>query len=304
MKSIVSLVRSTYQTAFENLSRGIELAGGLKGLNPDTTVTIKINMCDARTAETGAVTHPVFLDALLRYLREACINLEIYVVESDATVVFADEFIRWLGYMPILGKWNARWHNLSKGEILRISVQSGRHFSTVPVPKILKESYFISLSKLKTNNLSSITCSLKNQFGCLPMKQKSVFHDDLANVIADVNVAMRPAFSIVDGIIAHGSARGPAFGIPIRSDVIISGQDPVAVDCVCARLLGFRPRQIEHIRLAAAAGVGQMRYQLVGDPIPQVDFEIDKLEMFQFKCAQWITKMQRKRFRQAWREQV
>lgn len=304
MKSIVSVVQSTYPTAFDNISRGIELAGGLEGLKTGAAVTIKINMCDARTADTGAVTHPEFLNVILRYLREMYANLEIYVVESDATVVFADEFIHWLGYMPVLEKWGAHWHNLSKDETVETPIPNGRHLSVVPVPRLLKESYFISLSKLKTNNLSSITCSLKNQFGCLPMKQKSVFHEDLANVIADVNVAMRPDFSVVDGIIAHGSARGPAFGTPIRANVIVSGRDPVAVDCVCAKLLGFRPRRIDHIRLSAASGVGQMTYELVGDPMPQVDFEVDKLEMFQLQCAQWITKIQRLRFRQAWRKQI
>ena len=261
MKNIVSLVRSTYQTAFENLSRGIELAGGL-GSSSGRKVVIKINMCDARTAETGAVTHPLFLDALLCYLRKAYTDLEIYVVESDATVVFADDFIQWLGFTPVLERWDARWCNLSNEDI-QVQAPGGLYFSDVPVPQILQESYIISLSKLKTNNLSVITCSLKNQFGCLPMRQKGMFHDNLALVIADVNIAMRPDFSIVDGIIAHGSARGPAFGIPIRSELVVAGRDPVAVDCVCARLLGFRPRQIEHIRLAAAAGVGQMRYQLV-----------------------------------------
>jgi uncharacterized protein (DUF362 family) len=241
------------------------------------------------------------LDALLRYLREAYAGLEIYIVESDATVVFADEFIRWLGYMPILERWNAHWHNLSKGEILQIAIQHGHYFSAVPVPRILKESYFISLAKLKTNLLSTITCSLKNQFGCLPMKKKSVFHDDLAKVIADVNMAMRPDFSIIDGIIAQGGARGPAFGIPIRANVIISGGDPLAVDCACARLLGFDPRRVDHIRLSAASRVGHMQYLLIGDPIEPVNFELDKLEMFQLKFAQWIIKTRRTHFRKAWR---
>ena len=301
MMSVVSLVRSKYETCYQNLARGISLAGGLEGLNSRDAVSIKINMCDARTPETGAVTHPDLLDALLRYLRESYPDLRICVVESDATVVFADEFIAWLGYRPILEKWDADWHNLSKDKIIDVPVPNGRHLSTVPVPGILKESYVISLSKLKTNTLSSITCALKNQFGCLPMVQKSQFHSHLAEVIADVNLAMPADFSIVDGIIAQGSARGPSFGVPIQGETVICGQDPVAVDTFCAQLMGFNPRRVDHIRLAAAAGVGQMDFQLVGDPKPDIDFEADKIEMFQFRCAQLISRWRRDRFRKAWR---
>lgn len=301
MNNAVSLVRSTYQTAFENLSRGIQLVGGFEGLKSGAKVVIKINICDARTPETGAITHPLFLDALLKYLRENYESLEIYVAESDATVVFADKFIRWFGYLPVLEKWDANWQNLSKGEIIEIPVPNGHYFSTVPVPKILKESYFISLSKLKTNSLSSITCSLKNQFGCLPMAKKSVFHNDLAKVITDVNFAMLPDFCIVDGIISHGSARGPAFGIPIKSNLIVFGRNPVSVDAVCAEILGFKPKRIEHIKLAHSSGLGDIRYNLAGDPIPQVDFEIDRLDILQMKIAKWIRKMHRNGFRHAWR---
>ena len=100
--SVVSRVRSTYADVYPNLRRAIELAGGLP-VRAGDAVAIKINLCDARTPETGTITHPVFLDALLRYLREEHEDLTLYVVESNATVVIADEFIRWFGFLPSVG---------------------------------------------------------------------------------------------------------------------------------------------------------------------------------------------------------
>ena len=210
------------------LDRAIHSAGGL---NVDTQrpVAIKINLCDARNPETGAITHPAFLDALLEIIRSKYGRLEICVVESDATVVLADDFIRWFGFEQVIEKWNAKWCNLSKEPIVEKQV-NGYHLKKVPVPELLTRAQLISLSKLKTNSLSRITCALKNQFGCLPMVQKSVFHDHLHKVIADVNLAIRPCFSIVDGILGIGGPKGPTFGIPVKAELILAGRDPVAVD--------------------------------------------------------------------------
>jgi len=297
--SIVSIVSSTYKTVLEALLKTIDLTGELP-INSRDTIAIKINMCDARPPETGTITHPLFLDAFLCYLREKYRNLNIFVVESDATVVIADEFIQWFGYMPILEKWGAKWHNLSKGEIVDIKI-NGNHLKSVPVPKLLTKAKLISLSKLKTNSLSKITCSLKNQFGCLPIKQKSVFHDKLAEVIVDANLAMPPIYSIVDGIIGVGGPAGPSFGIPVHAKLILASKDPVAVDSASAKIIGYNPRRVKHIRLAERAGLGSMKYDLVGDSPKYPDFGIDRIADFQGFIARKVKEIMIKDIRTSWK---
>ena len=294
----VGIVRSTYDDVYENLGRLLKLTKDFPVQSGDL-VAIKMNMCDARLPETGTITHPVFLDALLRYLRENFENLDIYVVESDATVVFADDFIRWFGYMEILDKWQAKWWNLSKDKIVNKKI-SGRHLKEVPVPEILMRSKVINLSKLKTNSLSKVTFSLKNQFGCLPIVQKSIYHENLDAVIADVNLAMPPQFSIVDGIIGVGGPKGPSFGVPLKTNLIVAGADPVAVDAACARLIGINPRKIRHIRWSQQAGVGSTKYQLVGDDIGQVGFDLDWIYNLQLTLGRKVKNFQRILLRRGW----
>lgn len=48
----------------------------------------------------------------------------------------------------------------------------------------------------------------------------------------------KPYFSIVDGIVAM-EGNGPAAGLPKPCGVLLAGEDPVAVDVTCARLMGF-----------------------------------------------------------------
>jgi uncharacterized protein (DUF362 family) len=56
-------------------------------------------------------------------------------------------------------------------------------------------------------------------------------------------------FSIVDGIIAM-EGNGPVAGIPKLTGVALAGANPVAVDAVCARLMGFDYRKLPIIAKA------------------------------------------------------
>jgi len=280
---------------FSAIKEAVEGAGGIPIKNGDS-VAIKINMCDARPPHTGTITHPRFLDAFLRYLREAFSNIDISVVESDATVAFADLFIRWFGFVPVLEKWEAQWCNLSNDDVIEESIR-GCYLNSVPVSDVLARSHLVSLPKLKTNALTRITGSLKNQFGCLPMKEKNVFHDHLAEVIVDVNSVLMPVFSIIDGIIAVGGPSGPSFGVPVKAKVILASRDPVAIDSAASNVIGIRPRNVKHIRLAEDRGLGSSEYKTNGEELSFPSFELDRFAALQGKIGRKIKGMMRRRVR-------
>jgi uncharacterized protein (DUF362 family) len=233
------------------------------------------------------------LDALLRYLRANFQDVKIRVVESDATAARPDVFIEWLGFTPVFEKYRADWCNLSKTEVIKRQI-NGRFLKEIPVPRVLEDSYFITLPKLKTHVLTGITCCLKNQFGCLPKVRKITYHEHLDDVIVDSNLVMKPDFCVVDGIVAMGGNLGPGVGVPIPLKSIICGRDPVAVDSLCARLAGFNPSTIGHIRKAAKSKIGTMSYVHVGDAMPKVDFEISKVQMRLLKLGSKLSKRSRR----------
>jgi len=278
-------VKSSYDTVNENLSKAIDFAGGI-AISGQNKILIKVNLCDSRTPDTGAITHPIFLDAVLKYLREHTGNIDIYVVESDGRVVIADLFAKWFGLLPVIEKWNAKRINLSKEECVEKTVPEFKY--TFSIPKIFDNSYFITLPKLKTNVLTSITCCLKNQFGCNPHVDKQKFHPNINKAIVALNLAIgAPDFCIVDGIVGMGGVWGPSFGSPIHSEVIIAGKDEVAVDCVCANVMGFNPRRVGHIRLAAKKRLGSTHYKVVGESLAAVkqDFAWSDFQARLFKLA-------------------
>jgi len=301
--STVCVVRGNYLNINEKIRKAVEIIGSLN-ISDYERVVIKINLCDARTPETGAITHPLFLDGVLKYLKENYGNLNVYVVESDSTVVIADYFVNWFGFKKIIEKWGARWINLSKQPTIKKQID-GKFFREISVPEIFEDSYFITLAKLKTNMLTKITCCLKNQFGCLPIVEKSIYHSNLDDVIADVNLAIKPDFCIVDGIISMGGAKGPAYGIPIPAGIIVCGKDPVAVDTVCSKIIGFNPFLVGHIRKAASLGVGSMSYVLRNEENinTKINFEVDKLEMRLFKMASSLQRKATQQLRKAWKKE-
>jgi len=254
--------QKSYENAYDSIPRLVNLIN-FQEFNAKRIV-IKINLCGLRGPETGAITHPLFLDAFLAWLRATLGDeIEIVVVESDATTSLPTLFIDWLGFREILNKWNTKFINLSKA-LGSVTIKEGI-LKGQKIPDIFNDSYFISLAKLKTHISTKISCILKNQFGCIPYPRKIKYHKFLDEAIVEANKYFKPNLSIVDGIVALTGVQGPAYGFPVHAGIILASKDPVACDDFCAKLLGFSPLLVRHIRLSKRAGLGTTKYDVIGD---------------------------------------
>jgi uncharacterized protein (DUF362 family) len=267
------------------------LSKDLPPIADDKDIVIKINMCDLRTPETGTVTHPIFLRSFVLHLRELYPNKAIYVAEADATVVFAREFYSWLGYRRALEGMDVTFINLSDEPSNDIAID-GYVFKNLPLPKILKDNYFITMAKLKTNVTSLTTFTLKNQYVFVPGIMKSDYHGKINEAIADCNLLCRPDFSIVDGIIGQGGPKAPSFGTPINSKCMVWGSDPVAIDTYCSRLIGIPPVFSHYISLCQKKGLGSTDYLLRGTfKERRVNFEASIFNLLFFRLAGRIQRL-------------
>jgi uncharacterized protein (DUF362 family) len=50
---------------------------------------------------------------------------------------------------------------------------------------------------------------------------------------------------------------GPSKGVPVHTGMVVAGMDAVAVDTICARLLGFRPQAVNYLFRLIKEGIGQ-----------------------------------------------
>jgi uncharacterized protein (DUF362 family) len=135
---------------------------------------------------------------------------------------------------------------------------------------------YFSLPKLKTHSMATVTLGVKNQFGLIMQKDRIRDHNfKLHRKFADIYAVIRPDFTLIEGIYAmnhgHDTAEGLVERCAERLDVLIGGDDTLAVDAVGCDIMGIDPTGVEHLRLAAEDGPGTIdldRIEVVGDREP------------------------------------
>jgi uncharacterized protein (DUF362 family) len=159
--------------------------------------------------------------------------------------------------------------NIDEAERVPLATKASR-LKELYMPKtVLGADLVVSMPKLKTHHWAGVTLSLKNMFGTVPGScygwPKNVLHwAGIDNAILDINAAVKPDFAIVDGIVGM-EGNGPIQGTPKACGVLIFGDDPVAVDATCCRVMGLIPDRIKYL-----ASAGTMLGHINTDKIQQV----------------------------------
>ena len=117
---------------------------------------------------------------------------------------------------------------------------------------VLEADFLVSMPKIKTHHWAGVTLSMKNMFGVVPGSRygwpKNILHwKGIQESILDLCATAPVRFVIADGILAM-EGNGPLNGTPRPLGKIVLADDPIAADATCARLMGFEPERIVHIR--------------------------------------------------------
>ena len=222
------------------------------------------------TWDTGATTDPMVVEALILRLKQ--LPVEVFVVESDATVTSADKAFQVTGMGEMCKRHGVQFFNLRYvKDKVKIPIPNGETLGDITVPRLVTESAIISAAKLKTHMATKVTLGMKNMFGLLPDKLKFRYHTKgISKVIVDINTVLKPTLTVIDGFVAM-EGRGPTDGTPVNMNLIIAGKDVVATDATAARVMGFEPLQVSHIRRAYEKGLGNINdIEVVGSKLDDV----------------------------------
>jgi len=239
-------------------------------------VLIKVNFICTETWDSGATTDPMVVEAIIMKLKD--LPLEIFVVESDATMTNADKAYEATGMKDVCQRNGVEFLNLRyQKDKVKVPIPNCETLGSIKVPRIITESAIISAAKMKTHMATKVTLGLKNMFGLLPDKMKFKFHaQGISKVVVDVNTVIKPALTVIDGFVAM-EGHGPTGGTPVKMDLIIAGKDAVATDATAARVMGFDPHEISHIRTAAQKGLGNIdNIEILGSKIEEVKYAFKK----------------------------
>ena len=164
-----------------------------------------------------------------------------------------------LGYTDMAGRREIELMDLNTQELVTRRLPQCSRWPEMHLPRILFESFVISVPQLKAHSLASVTLSMKNMMGCAPPShyqkgghwKKASFHNDIQNAVLDLNRYRRPDFVFMDATVGMQEAHlwGPTCNPPHNK--LVASFDPVANDIYGAKLLGREWRRIGHIKKAA-----------------------------------------------------
>jgi uncharacterized protein (DUF362 family) len=255
----VQVLKTSPQTLREDISRVLQSPEFGK-LCPGNRTLIKINANYDRNWP-GCNTSKWFLDALLFNLRKAGFE-DLTAIEGDLKLQPALRTVKEIGIDRILNKYGVPFQpieNLPRENEL---------------PLILKDSQLISTPVLHTHTFAVISIAAKNLYGLLPVYREK-YHNELSEKLLHLCKQIK-VFSIVDGTVGlqGGSMR---MGDPVKTDLILSGWDPIAIDAISAKIMGFSIDRIPYLKLAKSKG-------LIEDISFFGDFPENNLPNFNFSC--------------------
>jgi uncharacterized protein (DUF362 family)/Pyruvate/2-oxoacid:ferredoxin oxidoreductase delta subunit len=255
-----------------DIKRVLSYLGGIKKfINKGDKVLIKPNLLSPKPPESACTTHPVFVKSVIRIIKEAggipylgdspaFHNLKNVLITSGIQKVCDEEGVGVVKFETPIEVKNPQ------GNIVK---------SFVIAKEILEFDKIINLPKLKNHSLTLITVAAKNLFGVIPGVRKGEYHIRFkdayrfSQMIIDLNMLVKPVLSIVDGIIGM-EGEGPADGLPKKCNVIIAGNDTIAVDYISALIMNYEPFDIPLIKAAREANFGGYSSNLIdlkGEPL-------------------------------------
>ena len=236
----------------------------------------------------GAInTHPAVVaaarQAFLRLGAQTVLAGDGPALERDTEAIIESVHLR-----DYLERPRETFVDLNLDEVERVPLRTrASRLKELYLPRtILRADFVVSLPKLKTHHWAGVTLSLKNMFGIVPGCcygwPKNLLHwAGIEQSVLDINSTVRPDFAIVDGIVGM-EGNGPIQGQPKACGVLVFGDDPVAVDATCARIMGFAPERIGYLRRAALllGHLSEEKISQVGESIDAVTQPFDVLDTF------------------------
>lgn len=220
----------------------------------------------------GVVTQPAFIEGVARAFDS--LGASVVMVGEDSVIGPARSAFYAMGIYPRL-KGIATPVYFDEERHIRVEVADPEIQGEFIVPAVWREAdIFVSLPKIKVNQFAKVTLSVKNNLGFQRQSQRVLNHSDgsLQEKIADLYRVRPPDLVIADSIVA-GEGQGPMVARPVELGVVIGGNNGIAVDATACRLMGFDPREIEHLVYLQRAGVGPIQeggIEVVGERISDV----------------------------------
>ncbi len=273
----------------EGVARLLARLGGMERfVKPGERVLIKPNLLAAKPPEAAVTTHPELLRAVILQVQRAG---GVALVGDSPGIGSAVKVAKRSGLLPVIEETGAEFVPFEQTrEVPGLGLY--RRFELAA--PYLEADRLINLPKLKTHEMMTMTCCVKNLFGAIVGTQKAAWHlkagadkDLFARMLLEVYRLREPDLNIVDAIVGM-EGNGPGSGDPCQVGLLLAGENAVAVDLVAAEIAGI-PRKLLYVENAARRmklpGAERSEVEYLGlqsNEIPYRSFRLPHLSDVQF----------------------
>lgn len=266
----VTVMKTSPETVVEDYGRLLREAGYAKAIKPGRDTVLGMNMpwdlwfpgCSTAPWQLEGVGRSLIEDgfdpASVRPAESGCGLIDPRRGERNNGLTIAAERagirITCLEEPPV--EW-VRYRPTTDLPVLNRYCDEG-----ILVPDFYPGSNMIHLPTMKTSAGSFIAGAMENARAALLRENEglrlaaSEAPDELLVDLLALQLELHAGiFAVSDGVFC-GDGPGPYYLRPYEKGYIAAGEDPVAVDAVTARMMGFEPMSIAHIRMAHERGLG------------------------------------------------
>lgn len=263
---------------YDNLDRirGI-IREGIEGLGvkPHGKVLLKPNLIFAhrRYGKYGC-TNPHIIESIIDVLGALPEVEKITIGERTAVTVPTRYTFNEAGYAYLAKKPKVDLCFFDEAKLVEVPLKKGTVHKSLHVARALAEADFkVWAPKLKHHASTKITNALKLNIGILDSKERLQGHDwHLEEKIADLYEVGHPDLVVDDAVLVGQQAE--LVPKPLNLGIMIMGTKGVAVDSVGARIIGFDPDDITHLKIARSRG-----WEPVSDDQIEIDTEVPMEEL-------------------------
>ena len=266
------------------------------GLRGKKRIYIKPNLSHPEYLP-GVVTSPELTAELIGLLRDGA--SEVIVGESNGYNYPCWTAFDKTGMQKAVEKVGGTAINLSEDKVVEVNFSDARGspLKRLHLPKtILDADAVIDLPLMKTHEFMAYSGAIKNLFGCIPSNRRIYLHPYLPEVFYRLYTLFKPKLTIMDARIGI-EGNGPTKGKPVKMDLILTGNDALAVDIVSAQVMGLNWKDTYLNYIAQKTGLREQDLIVEGLQVaevmhrfepPRIDMPV-KAQMFIYK-HEFLTK--------------
>jgi uncharacterized protein (DUF362 family)/Pyruvate/2-oxoacid:ferredoxin oxidoreductase delta subunit len=251
-------------------------------------VLLKPNMLSAKPPEAAVTTHPEVLRAAIELVQEAG---GVALVGDSPGIGGMLKVAEKSGMLAVIRETGAELTEFAEP----VEVTGSGTFKRFALARpYLEADKIINLPKLKTHEMMTMTCAVKNLFGAVVGTAKAGWHLKagadramFARMLLEIYLLRKPDLTIVDAVTAM-EGNGPGSGDPRQVGLLLAGVNAVAVDVIAAEIAGI-PKKLLYVERAAeklgVAGADRSTIRTAGVPVAEArlaEFRLPHISDVQF----------------------